>query len=136
MSTGGLAKETHKPLIRPGIYGNVEETVDDDLAGVEIELIVRGSNKVETVLCEGWCNSSNTSSFEERDGTLYYDLREELTDQDGTISVNLIAVELRPWGRNVRARMPGFMEWVVLKRLPRPFGLRVARQNAGRKNDR
>jgi hypothetical protein len=111
--------------IAPGIYSSVTMSPDSgDLGGLEIEIGRAG--QVETVLCEGWCNSTDRATYRRRGGSIVYDLREETIGPGGRITVTARPVELRPSGRNVLAKMDGDTRWWMLKRKPRPFGLSVA----------
>ena len=126
LPAGMLESRTPRPAIAPGIYSSVAESArTGDYDGLEVEIGTAG--QIETVLCEGWCNSTDRTTYTRRGGSIVYDLHMKTLNPDGRITTDALAVELKPSGGNVLARVKGDTGWRVLKRRARAYGLAIAR---------
>jgi hypothetical protein len=128
MPAGRLESRMPRAMIAPGIYSSVSESPNTgDLGGLEVEIGKAG--QIETVLCEGWCNETDRTTYARRGGSIVYDLHMRSVEPGGRITVDTLKVELRPSGRNVLAKVQGDERWRVLKPRPRLYGLSIAHDN-------
>lgn len=124
------------PPFPNGIYSNVAMSArTGDLGGFEVEFRdVGGAPVAEFVLCEGWCNATATAPVE-RDGKAFtFAASESYEGGEGT-RVLLNRYHVMPQGRSLVLKgsidgQPIFASRtaVLLRRLDKPYGLQVARQ--------
>lgn len=115
--------------IEPGVYGNVRSNEESgDLGGFELEIFPGSQQKLEAVMCEGWCNSSITTRYRVTAKGIAFLYLEELVNSDGSsVQPMTYVFQIEPDGKDLL--LSGAIlgkEKARLKRLKERDGLAVA----------
>lgn len=109
-------------VVPPGIYGNVRMSrATGDLGGIEIEVHPGAARILDVTVCEGWCNWAYQVAYEDRGGSIAFQILERPDDPPRKFRATRR-------GKSVLIEEDG--EFVVhkyrLARLKERFGLDVA----------